>query len=102
MINRAASTPKVGMRPTPMFPHPASISKITYPKFAIPNNIHLYLPILLLYLIRIYAAKQPKTNSIFKFSNTVSSKKESWGILQFFSNVKSLPIAKSKEEAQNV
>jgi hypothetical protein len=79
MINRAASTPKVGMRPNPMFPHAARIPKITYPKFAIPNNIHLYLPILLLYLITIYPAMQPKTNSRFISPNTVSSQKKSPG-----------------------
>src|SRR4028118_507177 len=79
MINRAASTPKVMMRSNSMFLHATSIPKITYPKFAIPNNIHLYLPSLLLYLITTYAAKHPKTNSRFIFPNTRFSKKKELG-----------------------
>jgi len=79
MINIAASTAKVVMRSNSMFLHATSIPKITYPKFAIPNNIHLYLPSLLLYLITIYAAKQPKTNSRFIFPNTRFSKKKESG-----------------------
>jgi K+-sensing histidine kinase KdpD len=47
MINRAASIPKVVMRSNHMFRNPRSSPKITHPKFAIPNNIHLYLAILI-------------------------------------------------------
>ena len=102
MINTAASTPKVLTRPNPSFPHAASITKMTYPKFAIPNNIHLYLPILLLYLITIYAAKQPKTNSRFISPNTRLSQKKEFEYFTILKNAKIVTNSQPERRGQNV